>query len=947
MATFISNQSGLWSAASTWLTAAAGTLTPTAPAGSAPQSGGGDKFIIRGGHVVTYDVVGIWGDETSTYITGNTLTTMGSTNAIVLSAGTLKASRTTNTELTARGNITIGVSGSFDWGTTSDPLTTNANITLHYMPQLSALSASQGAAGLYLMGGGNADNQPVYNSISINGKPKLRNTALSVSAANGSSTITVVSATGWEVGDRLCIATDLIVNRGSTTIGVLSSTTIQSMTGNSITISPALNTSRSAGTCVSNFTSNVNIKTFNPLYGSYGLYLFPNSVATIDINNVYIGSGVGAGITAPVGWMTYSYTGSRAAAAQTGTPIGNISINSTYCQTSPFKLKGVVFDNLLTHTQHYGLYVTGKFSETITWEDCACFVTNSNGFFAQTNTQATTYFKNCNCYNSTYGCLLGGSVPNSVTLDNCNYDASVSIANALNGLNLNVINSKLRSSGYLTGLDAIQKGTIKNSNIYHTSSTGAILQNNVNASGSLIFSNCNFFNGTVALSAVTKTATGMISKTSQTAEFGLYQVNGNLFDYRRLNYYHYSQTDLVNRKRGITSYRIKPEIANTQFYNYFVTPGVIDTPQRIKGSLRFDANYGTSFPPSISFTGAGVDTTFTCGPTANVWQDFDVILAPTTTDDITIKITCQSSNINGYVWLDGMPVFPYIQNVRHYGYVFDNNIFRTTNIHNTLSSESAVAALTGVTTLDYLYDVATYWSVTNPALTSYVDVVNIDGTYLDFGDKNIVVDASASTTFAYNSAANIITLKSGVLSGGKLFDTIISQGSLSTINSAQVAKSVLIRTSNIDSELVYNGADNIVLYPTITDAQNSTNPGPSANNGVLRFLYGQTSQGVVLSGDAYIRWTAGTYSDLYTGTIVKGHNELGDLSNQAGLAIAINNMNIINQGVQKTSLLVPHSASTATPTGLTVQIQTLINDQQVVNEGVKKASKLIPHTINL
>jgi hypothetical protein len=42
MATYISNQTGNWSTASTWVTAAAGTFSPTAAAGAPPQSGGGD-----------------------------------------------------------------------------------------------------------------------------------------------------------------------------------------------------------------------------------------------------------------------------------------------------------------------------------------------------------------------------------------------------------------------------------------------------------------------------------------------------------------------------------------------------------------------------------------------------------------------------------------------------------------------------------------------------------------------------------------------------------------------------------------------------------------------------------------------------------------------------------------------------------------------------------------
>lgn len=945
MAIYYSAQTGNWSSASTWLSSASlGSAITVAVA--SPQSNNGDKIIVRAGHTVTYDVNGIFGDETSTYYVGATSPVASiSANAIILSGGTLKASRTTNTELTARGTIFIAASGTLDWGTTVDPLTTNANITLHYMSQLSALSASQGAAGVYLQGAG-ADNITLANNIYLNGKPKLRNTTLLASAASGATVISVVSATNWEVGDRLVIATEAIGNLTNVTTGVLSATVIQSMTGNNITISPGLNNARSAGTCVGNLTSNVNIKSYNSLYASYGIYLQPCLSNVIDINNIKI-SDIGTGIVSPVGWMPYSYTGTRAAAALASGAIGAITFSTSNSQMPPFTVKGLVLEGGVGQTQHYGVYVNGKWSETLTIDDYAAFLAQSNAFGAQITGQATVNIKNSTTYRCSYSTLLAGGFPNLVTIDNCNLDASIIFATSINGITLNVTNSKLRCSNYVTPLDSIKNGNIRNSRIYHTSSTGAILGNNVNSSGSMNFSNCNFYYTTTPLSAVTKTAAGMNNKTAQTAEFTVFQANGNSTDYRRFNYYHYSQADLVTKNRGTTSFRIKPEVANTEFYNYFTIPATINTPQRIKGSLRFDSTYGTANPPSISFVGAGVDVLCACPAVANTWHDFDVTLNPTTTDDIITTITCKSSGTAGYAWLDGIPFYPYIQTVRHYGFVFDNNIYRTINIHNTLSSESAVAALTSITNLDYLYDAATYWSVTNPASSYYIDVVEFDGTVLNFNGKSIVVDATAASAFSYNIATNTITINSTSLSGGVNFDTIMSTGSLSTINGAQIQSNVMVRTSNYDSELVYSGADNIVLYPSLSDAQSSTNPGPSANNGVLRFLYGQTAQGVVLSGTAYIKWTAGAYSDLYTGTITQGHNELGDLSNQAGLAIAINNMNIINQGVQKTSLLVPHSASTATPTGLTVQIQTLIDDQQIVNEGVKKASKLIPHTTNL
>ena len=97
MAICYSAQSGNWSDPTTWITV--------------PTSGGGDKIIIRPNHVIIYDLAdGEFGDDGNVFSSGTTATQLQTVtaNAIFLSGGTLKASRTTNTSLTARGTVCIG-----------------------------------------------------------------------------------------------------------------------------------------------------------------------------------------------------------------------------------------------------------------------------------------------------------------------------------------------------------------------------------------------------------------------------------------------------------------------------------------------------------------------------------------------------------------------------------------------------------------------------------------------------------------------------------------------------------------------------------------------------------------------------------------------------------------------------------------------------------------------
>ena len=787
MAVYISNQTGLWSAASTWLTAAAGTFSPTAAAGQPPQSFGFDKIVVRGGHTVTYDVQGCFGDQTSTYGAGVGTTGIGtntiSANAIVLSGGTLKASRTNNIELTACGTIVIAPSGVLDWGTTADPLTANANITLHFMQNLtglSALSASSNSAGIYMYQG--TTNVSYNHHIYICGKSELRNTTLATSAANGATVISVVSATGWEVGDKLIIATEAISAINTVGVGVLSATNIVSMTGNNITISTPLNTSRSAGTCVGNFTSNVNIKSYSGQYPSFGMYMVPSVDSIISINNCrFADIGNGATNSAPyyaIGWVPYNYTGAVSRSSSTGNASGPIAIQFAY-NTIPATLKGICIETTNTVASacpaSWGLNLFGSFPDYSVVEDIAIHFPAQIGTSQAIlfNAQATLSLKNCTVYRALNGMSFGSGSPNNIILDNVNIDAAAAQAPQNYGLQWTMTNSKLRGLNNVVALDGVQNATIRNSIIQCGVATGMFSPNN-NASGTVNVINCTITPSTSAALNIATTAS--TNRMGQSSQFNIYQLNGNVFDNRRFNYFHYSVSDLTVRRRGITTLKIKPNRTNTPFYLYNTLNGIAGVVQRIKGSLRFDSNYGVTYPPSISFVGAGVNTVFTCASTANVWQDFDLSLSATSTDDILMTITSQSSATNGFVWLDGLPFNPFIQDVRHYGFVFDKVADRTIDTLTTLT-ENQVSALGSISNLDQLYDASNYWSVTNPTLTSYVDLYNANGTVLDFGNKNIVIN-NTGTALTYISATNTITLDAPTLSAGINFDTLKTSGTV-------------------------------------------------------------------------------------------------------------------------------------------------------------------------
>jgi hypothetical protein len=141
-----------------------------------------------------------------------------------------------------------------------------------------------------------------------------------------------------------------------------------------------------------------------------------------------------------------------------------------------------------------------------------------------------------------------------------------------------------------------------------------------------------------------------------------------------------------------------------------------------------------------------------------------------------MTITCLSSSTNGFVWLDGLTFNPFIQDVRHYGFIFDKVSDRTVNPLTTLT-EAQVSALGSISNLDELYDAANYWSITNPASSSYIDLYTANGTVLDFGNRNFIIN-NTGTGFNYNSATNTITLDAPTLSAGTNFNTLKTTGTI-------------------------------------------------------------------------------------------------------------------------------------------------------------------------
>jgi hypothetical protein len=723
MATYLSNQTGNWSTASTWVTAAAGTLTPTAAAGQPPQSGGVDKIIIRSGHIVGYDVSGEFGDD-STFNTN--LTSAGG----IVVVGTLSASRTTSTSLTARGSITVPTGGTFNWGTSASPIpsSVSARIVLNYSPTPS------NHRHIFVCNGGNVS---MYSALQ-----KTRNTFLTLSANAAATQITVNDVTNWVIGDRVILEPD------TTTMTREHITTISNVAGNVITLNNGLNFARLSGTRIGNFSSNLTVMPQSTAFTT-GFFYNPTNTSTCVLNNVRFES---MGGNSPTWSSTTSpYNGP---AGQSGLGIYTASL------INDFTIENLAFEE---NTASSGPFIFGVEQTSVGRVTVKNSAFRGSSVGAYIASGAIPIFDGCTWYRCTQINHVFGAGSGNTLIKDCFINSSAATIQNVGKSTIN--NTKIKSAGAVSNavLDTVFNNCIiqVDTRIATNGTAGAL--------GTNVFNNCSF-TGTASLTTVHTTRSSDLQITK------LNRPNNVDGDYRLYNYYYYGQTNSTVRKNGITSLRIKPNIANQEFNTYLSIPAFAGVSQKIKCNLRFDSTYGTANPPSISFIGAGVSVLCACPAVADAWHNFDIDLTPTSTDDVSVTITGQSTLTSGYVYLDGLPIDPYIQTARWYGFEVDKNAFRTGNFLNTLT-ENQVSALDVVTNLDYLYDAANYWTINNPLSTSYFDLFTANGTVLDFGNKNFIIN-NTGTGFSYSSATNTITLDAPSLSAGTNFDTLKTSGTI-------------------------------------------------------------------------------------------------------------------------------------------------------------------------
>ena len=169
-------------------------------------------------------------------------------------------------------------------------------------------------------------------------------------------------------------------------------------------------------------------------------------------------------------------------------------------------------------------------------------------------------------------------------------------------------------------------------------------------------------------------------------------------------------------------------------------------------------------------------------------------------------------------------------------------------------------------------------------------------------DKDLTLDSNAIDML--NVSGNIYTFKSSGLNEDV---TIYVNGDFDTLNSTTLNSNVKIRANNLDSEIEFISIDEITFYSTPTDRDSNTNPGVNMVSPIIyRFKFGSTYSGVLFSGTVYYRINVAGSIILGSTTIVQYNNTL-DLGTYGQLQQILNSQDVINRGVKKASVLIPHT----------------------------------------
>lgn len=612
------------------------------------------------GHVVTIAGTYIAGDDSTTAFTVN---------------GTLRASRAANSSLTVKGNIFTAATSTatIDFGrkSTSDPIpsTYTASLILNY-----SASMADYKYGLLIN-----DTSKFYAC----GATRQTNTTLTASISAGATSATVADITGWAVGGTIVLAPS------ANWYSIYAEKTIATITPGTgttgtVTWTGGVSYAHGINCPVGYFSSNVTISNYNTSNFAYFATKYTSSTSNA---------------TRELDYVAFKYVD-----GYPGDPVNKAFISGPddLTQSNPFL--SIVNNSWYCSGNGISIFVFQANCPGVTVDNGAFFSPNNYGFSLYLGKGSSLNFSSCHFYFNNYISLAsayeqGGQ---SVSFTDCvwcgvNYwflDLSTALGYTFTNCKFHSVPSSYQyitpksASATFTGCD------FGSSRLWGTPTTPgyAFYQNLSGQVSSLVCIDSYFATPSVSLFGNTANA-------APTASLEIANKDADLTNQELYTYAGIMVRDNSTTNRSPSSEKFATKVANRPFTRTYSVIAPDNTARRIIGYLRYDANYTNATPPVATLSGLGITPqTYTAGSSTNTWYKFDLSATQTSGSDgnLTLTITGTSTNTTGFFWVDGIIDLPYVTRVRHYGFNFDSNIYRTADSVIQQTTEATVGAYTGI-----------------------------------------------------------------------------------------------------------------------------------------------------------------------------------------------------------------------------------------------------------